>query len=614
MMSACGNTRHRARNGERGVALVITLLMLTIMVALSLVMIVALSSDTMINGYYRNYRGSFYAADSGLNIARQRLVNELLAQVPSTFPASSYPLPAGADTTVQTAISAAYGSSYSQLNTGGASGSWPESFEVSAVTLAAAAWPPTVTSVDSHGDPATYQYTYNYSLTSLGRSQGSEQATVSESGSIILNVTLMPSGATTTSFAAWGMFIDQSTQCSGSYLVPGTISGPVFTNGAWTFGASGSYLYTDTVGSASSTFGYQFSLTCKTSSAQFYTYGGTTIRPTFQGSPQVNLGAAAVTMPDNDFSQKRAVLDGLGTDTSAVTNAQLNAVLKNISGTAYPIGGATSGVYINYPGTTGSAVSGGGIYVEGDAQVTLTSSGASAEVFTITQGSTTTTVTVDKVANTTIFTSGSTTKNLTGVPRNLVGTPVPATILYVNGNITALKGPGEGVAAVNDGAQVTITAKTNITITGDLLYKTQPVTKTQNEIPGTPADTLIPGNDRGQVFGIFTAGGDIRLANAQSSRNLEIDASLATIATGGSGGVVNTGSSINTLSIVGGRIQNQMKNINATTRNVFFDRRFSSGTLAPPWFPLTTITQAGIDSALVVPSVQRVKWLNMTTQ
>src|SRR5581483_628412 len=101
---------------------------------------------------------------------------------------------------------------------------------------------------------------------------------------------------------------------------------------------------------------------------------------------------------------------------------------------------------------------------------------------------------------------------------------------------------GNPLPAIQDGAAVTVTANSNITITGDVQYKTKPVTTTQNEIPGTPADTLIPGNDKGQVLGIFTANGNIQLANAQSSRNLRIDASMATIKSGGSGGIVNTGS------------------------------------------------------------------------
>jgi hypothetical protein len=139
------------------------------------------------------------------------------------------------------------------------------------------------------------------------------------------------------------------------------------------------------------------------------------------------------------------------------------------------------------------------------------------------------------------------------------------------------------------------------------------VTQTQNQIPGTPADTLIPGNDKQQVLGIFTATGDIQLKNSQSNGNLEIDGSLATISQTGSGGIVNTGNTINTLAIVGGRIQNQIKNINATTRNVFFDGRFASNGFAPPWFPSTTVSPVGTDSATLSSSVQRVQWLNKSS-
>src|ERR1700691_2282370 len=66
---------------ERGVALVITLLLLTLVMALSVGMVLAMSSETLIGGYYRNFRGSFYAADCGLNIASQTLVNQLQAGV-----------------------------------------------------------------------------------------------------------------------------------------------------------------------------------------------------------------------------------------------------------------------------------------------------------------------------------------------------------------------------------------------------------------------------------------------------------------------------------------------------------------------------------------------------
>ncbi|MGH9701879.1 MAG: hypothetical protein ACRD4K_00775, partial [Candidatus Acidiferrales bacterium] len=139
--------------------------------------------------------------------------------------------------------------------------------------------------------------------------------------------------------------------------------------------------------------------------------------------------------------------------------------------------------------------------------------------------------------------------------------------------------------------------------TSDLLYKSEPVTL-------TTADTLIPANDHGQVLGLFTATGNVKLQNSQSSGNLEIDASIATISQNGSGGIVNTGNAIGTLNIVGGRIQNSIQNINSSKRNVFFDRRFSSGGFAPPWFPSTTVTPAGLAaSTTTISPPQRTKWL-----
>jgi hypothetical protein len=179
-------------------------------------------------------------------------------------------------------------------------------------------------------------------------------------------------------------------------------------------------------------------------------------------------------------------------------------------------------------------------------------------------------------------------------------------MLYVNGNITNLHGAGEGVGAIQDGNALTITSFGNVTVTGDILYKTEPVTK-------TTADSLISGNDRGQVLGIFTATGDIQLNNSQSSGNLEIDASVATLSTGGTGGINNTGAAIGTLNIVGGRIQNKIKSINAASRNVYFDQRFAQGGFSPPWFPSTTIVSNGVvNDVISVSPPNRVSWTDRT--
>jgi Tfp pilus assembly protein PilX len=613
------------REGQKGVALVMTMLLLLLLTGLSVVMVVSTNSDLLTNGYYRGFRGAFYASDSGLNIVRQATINKLLISATANWGVNTQTFAPGTETTVQTFINNAYGTGFGQVTGGGqTTGSWPESFQLTAFTLSA----PTCTPVGRGGTcaapsgPGTvtgYSYIYPYSMVVQGRAQGTEKSTLSDRGAIIMNASLI-ANATTQSFAAWGMFIDQWPICNGSTLVPGTISGPVFTNGAWTFGTTGNYIFTDTVGSVSAKAGYQFG-SCSQVAGPSATSGGSTIAPTFQNG--FNLGQPAVPLPPNDYNQEQAVLDGKGVASGSITNVQLNAALRNISQTAYPVGGTGSGVYLPYKIIGGvPTFTGGGIYIEGNATVKLSTSGASAQLYTITQGGTTTTVTVNPATNTTSMVSGGTTLNISGIPDQIdpatsavVG---PATMVYCNGSITGLSGPGQGVAAIQDGADVTVTAANDVTITGDIVYKTPPVTLAANQIPGTPADTLIPGNNNGQALGIFTANGNINLANTQANGNLEIDASLATICDpssggcSGNGGLVNTGSGINTLNIVGGRIQNQIMNIGATTRNVFFDRRYAQNGFAPPWFPSTTVSVGNVGGATITPNVSRVQWINET--
>lgn len=651
---------HATGNRQRGMALVFTLLLLFLMTALSLGMVIAMSSQTFIAGYYRNYRGAFYAADSGLNIARLSMLNQVLADVPATFTAGTAPIPAAAPAAIQTNVAAAY-NSWISIDSGQAANSWPEQFEISSATFSQAActvsWTGsgagyTCTALPPSPNVVTsFQYTYSYAITALGRVQNTGQNSVTESGTFTVNVAVGAPTAATTSFAAWGMFIDQANECDGTTLVGGTISGPVFTNGGFTFASGSPYIFTDAVGFASTTAGYSFTngAGCLAAAASqdsaMSGQNAQTISPTFQAG--LSLGQHTVPLPANDFSQKWAVIDGkgIGEGSSAPTSAQLNASMASVTGAAYPATGASTGVYLPYTSTTSSTcakapcMTGGGIYVEGSATaVQLTASTGTAshplQVFTITQGSTVTTITEDLTAQTTTMqcctaSSPSTTKVINGLPDNYNNTtPTPATMLYVDGSIgsgsTGLSGPGQGVAAIQNNAAITITAASNIDITGDILYKTEPVTTTANQIVsgtspaccnGDAADTLIPLSTTSstQVLGIFTATGNVNLVNQQSNGNLEIDGSVATISAGGSGGIINTGSAINTLTIVGGRIQNTIQNINSTTRNVFFDRRFSQGAFAPPWFPSTSVTPSGVAGANVLNyKVQRLQWLNNT--
>lgn len=626
--------RRGRRHGERGVALIMVLVLLMLLTAMGTAMMLSVNSDLMINKYYRDFRGSFYAADAGLAIVRQQIYNQLDARKVFNFdPATQQPLATGVENTVVKYIQDNYGTNYTAVNRD--SDTWPAKFiidkDTANLSLTLASCTPKSSSETivgscgaiTKGTPTSYEYVYKYQIVSYGKAAGAQKATVEETGTLRITADLASSGGTKTSFAAYGMFIDQNTICDGSSLVAGTISGPVWTNGSWTFGTNGAYEFTDQVTSVGSNFGYQFSNKCYQSAATSYKSGNSTIAPKFALPPV--LGAKAAPLPDNDYNQLRAVLDGKGappcTDPSGATcpsatqpsKAELHADLFTVNKTAYPTTGG-QGVYLPLDTSTNPPTfDGGGIYVEGNADITLALSGSTGQVYTVKNNGVTTTVTIDNAANTTSVCCDSKGKTLTvsGVPQQIdpnTGEAVrDATMLYVNGSITSLKGPGEGAnnPAIQDGTALTVTASGTVTITGDIRYKTEPVTL-------TPDDTLIDGADKGQTLGIYTAGGDIQLNNKQSSGNLQIDASIASISAKGSGGLVNTGNSINKLTIVGGRIQNTIKNINATTRNVYFDKRYQKG-LAPPWFPSTTISNDGKKEPTLSAQWYRTQWLSKSS-
>ncbi len=613
--------RRSRRQDERGVALITTLLLLMLLTGLTLAMAWSARSDLLINGYYRNFRGSFYAADSGLNIMRQAMIPLFQpggGVYPANFAVGANPLPSPAtEQAVMNAVNGTYGvRTVSGAGTGTAANSWPGQYNANLVfALKSCSTDVSTTCVPFPANAKTVNYVYSYKITSVGKSKGTESTTLTDAGLVTVTATIPVPGVL--NFAGFGMFIDQESVCDGSTLVPGTITGPVFTNGSWNFG-TGQYTFTDNVGQAGATVG----------TSNGCPGGVKTLPGNVTAQQGFGLSQPPITLPKNSFNQERAVLDGRGANADPsipVTQpspSEMNQALKNIKGNAYPSSGApSSGVFLPYTiGSNGKPVfTGGGILVEGNAGVKLSPSGGSAQVYTITQGSgsstVTTTITIDPVANTTVVaSSGSPTLTITGVPNQFdpsTGADLGYdTMLYVDGNITTLVGPGQGQAAIQNGTALTVTAAGNVTITGELLYKSEPVygPPSQPASSAHPIDSLT-GNDTGQALGIFTASGDIQLNNGQANQNLEIDASMATLSAGGTGGLTNIGAQIQTLTIVGGRIQNNIKNINTLQRNVLFDKRFAKN-FSPPWFPATNIQQGNNAANLNTPVVTRLQWLN----
>lgn len=668
MMTASPFRRHNIhprkfafrQSREQGVALVTALLLLILLSILGLAMAVTTNSDMMINGYYGSYRGSFYAADSGLNIARAAIINSITGAVSMTACSgwgtgaasgcTSAPLNGTtAASTAQTSITSSPYNNFASLNAGQGANSWPANYMIptsigSSCTTSVAMAPGTnPQALTTSGTLVTaYQYTFNYTVCSVGRAQALQQVIAKESGNVTITVTAGAASSVPvlTSFSAFGKFALNFAECQGA-LVSGTITGPLWTNGSWNFGTGGSYIFTDPVSQVDSRASYIFSGGhCDLKNAASDTYSGQTIAPTFQAG--FNRNQTAATIPANDFSQKWAVIDGVGcgekgttcgvspppAPTSSGSGNDLDSALKSING-ALP-SSSTTGVYIPYcttacpTGVPPNTVNGGGFYIKDTGgvatsiQMSLATSGSNpTQIYTITQGSTVTTITLNINANTTTIAQtnpSATPLTLTGVPTQKgLATPREGALLYVDGTITSLSGPGQGVASIQDYYATTIVANGDINITGDLIYKHEPVTL-------NASDTLVSGNDFNQVLGLFTANGNIVITSPYGNNNLETDASLAAIASPCPGGSSSCGfetvsGGVNTWTIVGGQIQTNVHSVSISTRNTYFDRRFNSRTdgFAPPFFPSTTVpgtATTGTPSApSVLPTTQRLSWV-----
>jgi hypothetical protein len=669
-----GRLRRKRRWETRGVALLITLILLALLSAASLAIVLLVSGDTMINGFYRNYRGSFYAADSGINSvvesmknSIQNAANPIAAPPQPPLPDGNVALPTTAKTwvaipngTVPAALTAAVNQFQGGYYTIGDTGSWNGEFKLLTANPGGQAilqqpeFELTPNPADSHsclpvtaatcppsGAANTYDYVwtfaYPYTITVMGQSSGTEQEEVTESG--IITYTSSPgtnAAGNDPSFAKWGAFITNFGDCQGP-LVPGTMTGPFFTDGQWNFGnfSNPGYTFTDSVGQVGTNVSW-WPNNCTDSPTAPKGFN----QPNFQAG--IQLGQNQITPPTNSYNQAQAVLDGKGDPpcTSAPcsvdpppTQTQMGNELKTVNGTSYPSSGsAPTGVYLPYytSGTSpsgaacsaskpcygGSTASGGdgyggGFYVNGNAAVALTATttgGVPTQTYTITQGATTTTIVVNDTAGTTTVTSGGTSMTLTGVPTQLdpttgapitesdpSGSTVSPTLVYVNGQITGMSG------TIQNDVGITVAASSNVSITGDLTYASSPVS--------IPSDALTTTTNAG-VLGIYT-NGNINLnpnSSGANQGNLTVDAALAAIGSGTSG-FATPGNAIGTWTIVGGRSEDQAHSVSINQGNTYYDQRFASGTFGPPWFP-TAVPQPGTNP---VPSqfssgVQRLSW------
>jgi Tfp pilus assembly protein PilX len=673
----------RAWMDRRGVALITSLILLSVALLLGMAVVMTTSGDVFISGAMRNSKTAYYAADAGVSVMRKLLTSALKTATPVSltdgtqpvFPCTSNPTAANCltltNSILTSALTTAGNGSAQTFSSFSTNGDIPTTYTVD-------------TSNDSNGNPRTWfkfvslqaptgppfaanasrneLYTFGYQITSKGNVTspvGSlASSSVVETGTITYNIDVDFVDQSSQyqnmmfSFAGYGMFIDQANpHTDGLTLAHGTVTGRVHTNGEWGFtpGTNPAYLFTDLVSNVSpNAYWYFYGVNNSPSfdaNSSSYTYSYTTgsgrnkttistsIAPTFMAG--YNRGVASVPIPANSNNQAAAVLDGAGFDPNnplatepMPTQSQMAAKLLGLYGNMYSGG---TGVYLPVDPLTHTQISGGGIYVQGTvSDMTVTASTTTGsdgllkrqQIYTILQGTTSRQVIIHMDNNDpacpgsgpctyltdptiTTFVPGSTLYCI-GVPTALYPVnpnrdpsiqPLTSVSLYVNGSISSLHGPGDGLPAVQDRAAMTITASSNITITDDILYVTAPVTRAQGQVaPGVPANspmgTLIPGNDNGQALGIYSPNGNIILSvDNIESRNIEVDASLAAMRSNGTNGITIGNTIPYNITVVGGRIQSQamaLGQVGVTVRNILFDRRYANSAYAPPFFPCTS--------------------------
>jgi len=354
-------------------------------------------------------------------------------------------------------------------------------------------------------------------------------------------------------FAKYALFTNAQTLPDGTnvwFTNKTNFSGPLHTNARYNFAFNPSAVFAGAVTQTDTT-------------ARFYNNGssvsinsdrnGTLDVPTFNSSFTRNAGTITLS-----------------------SSVQQSDMQTQARGTATI---SSNGIYI--PNSSGAVT--GGIYVQGDSTVALSVSSGKA-VYTITQSSTTKTITVDKTANTTQVVSSSGTTTYNGVPDGVDGL---GTLIYVQGKINNLAG------TVQSATQLTIASDSDMIIQNNLVYQSYTAGS------GTPGTTgYVPPSAEAytNLLGLVSWNGNVRVGTSAPT-NVNIHASV--LARNGVFQVDNyndTGTgSRGIATVLGGVITNYygaFGTFNSSTgvanagygRNFNYDERMADQQ-SPPYFP-----------------------------
>ncbi len=632
---------------ERGVALITSLLAMTMILALGMALVLSVTTDTRTTTVHRAGEGAFYVADAGIGIARRAMTQALAEEIDrikngqAPFYRNNPPAQAGQFPDVQMiptpngtwsgtfysgilarATALARDTARDQVFTDTNGSSFEITFNAPTGNVSLVAPSPT---------QATQVIVLLYSIDVRGRTTAGGSTVVSETGRLSTNVTLAAAptaGVRSFAFSGFGAFFDNGDTQANAPLASGIFSGPVHTNTHFAFLANRSVTFRNVVSQVDNQIRYD-TTNNTTPNRAIPNTNITGINISSEGYKRIG----AVPLPSNNFSQEYAVINATGvTDLNASTGAPVDppAVIPTSGGNPVPVfdgngrvtqavlaanmrtvsnaiptlsgGNLPNGVYI--PTADGNSISGAGIYVQGDASdIKVYANTSNNQVYVITQGSTTTTITSNYSSNqTTVSSSAGGSRTYSGlfINKTIPTAPKNGTSLFVNGSINSLRGGKDSSTnrpAIAAETALTVTAQRHITVTGDLKYTNSVVNS-----DGTPVTNI---NTIKNVMGIFTNDGNVSLApvstNVSDSVGLGLEMNAAVISfnsnTGNDSGIegsiayksghTSPGGSAR-WKLVGSRVQSKINTIGYSYRDVFFDVRFSGGSFAPPFFPGTS--------------------------
>ena len=296
---------------------------------------------------------------------------------------------------------------------------------------------------------------------------------------------------------------------SGGWIVTGMrYNGPVHSNDTlavfWDL-SSGHPIFGDVVTSAQSSISwYDSAHTPHTTTDWQNIFDG--------GQSALKLGVKPLTFPTTSRLQRnRAWVGGLSIAANDTTTNPTPALPT------------TNGVYLD--GNNVGKVQ-AGIYIAGDCSINCLANGTNQE-FDITQGTTTWKVIVNSSANTTSV-------QKTGASSPTVYTGIPNGMIYCSGNVTGIQGTLVDNTTTTTSGTVTGVSYHNawtvatdvgnnktITITGNLLYNTQ---------PNTTAGPYDPSNLKAATLGLY--GQTVQIAGTQPTYSID----AAVMASNGTGG------------------------------------------------------------------------------